>query len=377
LATTKTSKRAGIRRDKKYPRKKYINLMYKEKKVRNIAFSLGLFAVYLVLLYFFTKYGVYRELNRADEAERIFAEKQQELQEIQEKNNEFMDVRTEYSRYGNSYMTEQEAAAQDMVTMLNIIDERIYQKGAIQSVNVSGNVAEIKLGISDANRLPEIIRSLEQSEYISYVTAQTASTVEQNYNRIAVDEEGNVIAPQYVDASITLYFRSPEEVSNALLSGSEAVDAYLDASPTGQAVGDNAYVPYIMETTAAETDAETESEGDKSSDKNSSKDSSKNSSSKSESSSKNSGGSNSSSSKSSSKTSSQTTAQQQAAAAQAAAQQQALAAQQQALAAQAAAQQQAWAAQAAGGYSGVYIDTPNYNPFGNGAVSIQGGSPWG
>jgi Tfp pilus assembly protein PilN len=181
--------------------------MYKEKKVRNIAFSLGLFAVYLVLLYFFTKYGVYRELNRADEAERIFAEKQQELQEIQEKNNEFMDVRTEYSRYGNSYMTEQEAAAQDMVTMLNIIDERIYQKGAIQSVNVSGNVAEIKLGISDANRLPEIIRSLEQSEYISYVTAQTASTVEQNYNRIAVDEEGNVIAPQYVDASITLYFR--------------------------------------------------------------------------------------------------------------------------------------------------------------------------
>ncbi|MBE6005042.1 MAG: hypothetical protein E7232_13370 [Lachnospiraceae bacterium] len=377
MATTKTSKRAGIRRDKKYPRKKYINLMYKEKKVRNIAFSLGLFAVYLVLLYFFTKYGVYRELNRADEAERIFAEKQQELQEIQEKNNEFMDVRTEYSRYGNSYMTEQEAAAQDMVTMLNIIDERIYQKGAIQSVNVSGNVAEIKLGISDANRLPEIIRSLEQSEYISYVTAQTASTVEQNYNRIAVDEEGNVIAPQYVDASITLYFRSPEEVSNALLSGSEAVDAYLDASPTGQAVGDNAYVPYIMETTAAETDAETESEGDKSSDKNSSKDSSKNSSSKSESSSKNSGGSNSSSSKSSSKTSSQTTAQQQAAAAQAAAQQQALAAQQQALAAQAAAQQQAWAAQAAGGYSGVYIDTPNYNPFGNGAVSIQGGSPWG
>ena len=377
MATTKTSKRAGIRRDKKYPRKKYINLMYKEKKVRNIAFSLGLFAVYLVLLYFFTKYGVYRELNRADEAERIFAEKQQELQEIQEKNNEFMDVRTEYSRYGNSYMTEQEAAAQDMVTMLNIIDERIYQKGAIQSVNVSGNVAEIKLGISDANRLPEIIRSLEQSEYISYVTAQTASTVEQNYNRIAVDEEGNVIAPQYVDASITVYFRSPDEVSNALLSGSEAVDAYLDASPTGQAVGDNAYVPYIMETTAAETDAETESEGDKSSDKNSSKDSSKNSSSKSESSSKNSGGSNSSSSKSSSKTSSQTTAQQQAAAAQAAAQQQALAAQQQALAAQAAAQQQAWAAQAAGGYSGVYIDTPNYNPFGNGAVSIQGGSPWG
>ena len=30
---------------------------------------------------------------------KAIAEKQQELQEIQEKNNEFMDVRTEYSRY--------------------------------------------------------------------------------------------------------------------------------------------------------------------------------------------------------------------------------------------------------------------------------------
>ncbi|WP_036612067.1 hypothetical protein [Oribacterium sp. P6A1] len=377
MATTKTSKSIGIRRDKKYPSKKYINLMYKEKKVRNIAFSLSLFAVYLVLLYFFTKYGVYRELSKADNAERIYAEKLHELQELQEKNNEFMDVRTEYSRYGNSYMTDEESAAQDMVTMLNIIDERIHEKGAIQSVNVSGNVAEIKLGIADANRLPEIIRSLEESEYISYVTAQTASTVEQNYNKVTVDEEGNVIAPQYVDASITVYFRSPEEVTNAVSSGSETVDAYLDASPTGQAVGDNAYVPYIMETVAPETEdgtvAEEKSENSKSENSSSKNSSSKNNSSGSSSksgSTGNSSGSTGSSSKSSSKSSSNSSAQaaaQQQAAAQAAAQQQAWAAQQQA------------AAQTGGSTSAqnVYIDTPSANPFGSGSVSIQSGSPWG
>ncbi|ETP71956.1 hypothetical protein UYO_2096 [Lachnospiraceae bacterium JC7] len=361
--------------DKKYPYKKQINLMYKKRKVKNLAFTLVLFAVYLVCLFFFTKYGVYEELSKADHAEQIYRQKLQELQEIQEKNNEFSDVRAEYSHYGNSYMNTDESAAQDMVTMLNIIDERIHDIGAIQSASVTGNIADIKLGIDDANRLPEIIRSLEESEYINYVTAQTASTVDQNYSKAVLDADGNVIVPQYVDAAITVHFRSPEEVEAAVSSGnSEVVDAYLDASPTGLAVGDNAYVPYIMEIqrtepeTAAADSSKTESSEEKKSSSKSDSGSKKNSSGSGSSNGSSSGkSSGSSGSKSGSKTNSQ-----------AAAQQQAAAAQQQAAAAQAAAQQQAAAAQSGGGNAlqNVVIDTPNFSTFGNG-VSIQGGSPLG
>ena len=356
--------------DKKYPYKKQINLMYRKRKVKNLAFTLVLFAIYLVCLFFFTKYGVYKELSRADHAEQIYREKLQELQSIQEKNNEFSEVRAEYSHYGNSYMNTEEIAAQDMVTMLNVIDERIHDIGAIQNITVSGNIAEIKLGIDDANRLPEIIRSLEESEYINYVTAQTASTVEQNYSRASLDSEGNAIVPQYVDAAITVYFRTPEEVEAAVSSGnSEAVDTYLDASPKGLAVGDNAYVPFILERHAVETSSGEDgnsqaSEGEKNSSKPNS--STKNSSSKTGNT--GSSGKSSSSGSKGSGTNTQAAAQQQAA--QAAAQQQA--------AAQAAARQQAAAAQAGGtSYQNVVIDTPNQSSFGGGAVSIQGGSPLG
>ncbi|OON87363.1 hypothetical protein BXO88_03560 [Oribacterium sp. C9] len=354
--------------DKKYPYKKQINLMYHERKVRHIAFSIGLFTIYLILLFLFTKYGVYEELGKADQAERYYKEKQQELEQIQRKNDEYPDVRLEYSHYGNSYMNEQESSAQDMVTMLNIIDERIREIGAIQSVTISSNVADIRLGIEDANRLPEIIRSLEESEYINYVTAQTASTVEQNRNKSMVDADGNIIIPQYVDAAIEVHFRSPDEVTQAVASGnSEAVDAYLDASPNGEASGEHAYIPFIMEK-AEETEAAAESaaaaDNSKKKENGNEKSSSKSTGSKSGSSGNSSGNASASASKSNSKSSSQNSAQ-------AAAQQQA--------AAQAASKQQSASAQSVTGAPGqnVIIDTPNSGGFGSGAISIQGGSPLG
>ncbi len=350
--------------DRKYPYKKQINLMYRERKVRHIAFSLVLFTVYLVLLLFFTKYGVYEELSKADQAESYYKEKQYELEQLQKKNDEYSDVRLEYSHYGNSYMNEQESSAQDMVTMLNIIDERIREIGAIKSVNISNNVADIKLGIEDANRLPEIIRSLEESEYINYVTAQTASTVEQNRNKSMVDADGNIIIPQYVDAAIVVHFRSPDEVTQAVASGnSEAVDAYLDASPTGEATGEHAYIPFIMEK-AEETEAAAESAAATDDSKKKEKSSSKSSSSGNGSSGKSAGNASGANSNANSKASSQNSAQ-------AAAQQQA--------AAQAAARQQSATQQAGVGVPGqnVIIDTPSSGGFGSGTISVQGGSPLG
>ncbi|SFG29955.1 hypothetical protein [Oribacterium sp. WCC10] len=362
----KSSGRIQLNSRKKYPVKKRINLMYKQRKTRDIVFTLAVFCVYLVCLFFFQKFAVSGQLKKADDAESYFAEKQRELQEIQAKNNEYAAVRTEYSHYGNSYLTSDEEVAQDSVTMLNIIDTRIQYNGDIQNINLSGNVAEIKLCVVDAHLIPEIIKSLEESEYVNYVTAKTANTVDQDKNKVVVDEDGSVLNPQYVDATITIYFRSPDEVATAISMGEEAVDQYLDASPTGPATGDNAYVPEIREqetAPAAETvvATETEASGETSSGNAASGTSGSNDT-KSKASNKSSSSSSSKSKSSSGSTNQQALAQQQAA-------------QQQQAAAYAAAQAQAQANAAAANTQNVYIDTPG--GFGSGSISIQGGSPLG
>ncbi|MBO5598188.1 MAG: hypothetical protein J5943_06280 [Oribacterium sp.] len=247
MALKANANKIQIGRARKLPVKKTINLMYKEKTRTDIVFTLLIFMLYLVALYFFSKYGVSAQLSKADAAESFFNQKLQELHALQAENNEYANVITEYSHYGNGFLTDGEVAAQDRITMLNVIDQRIHTTGGIQNIKIIDNIAQINLGVSDANMIPEIIKQLEESEYVGYVTAQTASTVDQRSNEVQVDAEGNVITPLYVDASITVNFRSPAEVEAALSNGETAVDAYLDASPTGFATGTNVYVPTIVE----------------------------------------------------------------------------------------------------------------------------------
>ena len=357
MAAKASINRIQIGKSRKYPVKKTINLMYKEKTRSDIVFTLLIFMLYLVALYFFSKYGVSAQLSKADAAESFYNQKLQELHALQAENNEYANVIAEYSHYGNGFLTDGEVAAQDRITMLNVIDQRIHTTGGIQSIKIIDNIAQINLGVPEAEMIPEIIKQLEESEYVGYVTAQTASTVDINNAQIEVDADGNVLTPLYVDASITVNFRSPAEVEAALSNGETAVDAYLDASPTGFATGTNVYVPTIVEQpsedaegTEEKTEAKKEDKDTKKEDKSSKDNKSKSSSDSKSSSSK----SNSSSSSSDAKAKAQ--AAQKAADAQAAAQ----------------AQAQQQAASSASSQT-VSIDTDTSQFGGN--VTISGGSP--
>ena len=372
MALKANANKIQIGRARKLPVKKTINLMYKEKTRTDIVFTLLIFMLYLVALYFFSKYGVSAQLSKADAAESFFNQKLEELHALQAENNEYANVITEYSHYGNGFLTDGEVAAQDRITMLNVIDQRIHTTGGIQNIKIIDNIAQINLGVSDANMIPEIIKQLEESEYVGYVTAQTASTVDQRSNEVQVDAEGNVITPLYVDASITVNFRSPAEVEAALSNGETAVDAYLDASPTGFATGTNVYVPTIVEQPSEDaegTEEKTEEKKDTKKEDKSSKDNKSKSSSDSKSSS-----SKSSSSSSSSDAKAKAQAAQKVADAQAASQQQAAAQQREQQAAQAAAQAQAQQQAASSASSQTTSIDTDTSQFGS-SVTISGGSP--
>ncbi|WP_031554052.1 hypothetical protein [Oribacterium sp. FC2011] len=374
MALKANAKKIQIGRARKLPVKKTINLMYKEKTRTDIVFTLLIFMLYLVALYFFSKYGVSAQLSKADAAESHFNQKLEELHALQAENNEYANVITEYSHYGNGFLTESEVAAQDRITMLNVLDQRIHTTGGIQNIKIVDNIAHINLGVPEAEMIPEIIKQLEESEYVGYVTAQTASTVDKKNNtQVEVDEDGNVLTPLYVDASITVNFRSPAEVEAALANGETAVDAYLDASPTGFATGTNVYVPAIIEQPSEDTEEETEEKKEEKKDTKKEDKSSKDNKSKSSSDSKSSS-SKSSSSSSSSDAKAKAQAAQKAADAQAASQQQAAAKQREQQAAQAAAQAQAQQQAASSASSQTsYIDTDTSQFGGN--VTISGGSP--
>ena len=330
----------------KYPSKKTINLMYREHDTQDRIFTIVLFLLFMIFLYFFSRFGVAAQLAKADAAEAEYSRVEESLQKVKEANSSYADVRADYSHYGNSYLNDDERSRQDRVTMLNVIDERVHAAGGIQTVQIQNNVAVITVGVTDAQRLPDIILSLEGSEYVNYVTAQTAATNDDDYQLSA---DGTPEAPLFVTGQLTIYFRTPEEVKQAIEGGEAAAsDQSLDAGEYGTATGQNAYVPSI---TNQRPDIEA----------------GKNETASSAASSASSG--------SSSVQSTTASAERQAAqrAAQEAEKRQAA---QQAQAAQqtAAAVPQTVAVQ----QQSANVDTPAENPFGSGAdISIQGGSPLG
>ena len=238
-----------IGRSGKYPSKKTINLMYREHDTQDRVFTLVLFALFMIFLYFFSCYGVAAQLARADAAEANYSRMEQNLEKMKEANSQYASVRADYSHYGNGYLNDEELSRQDRVTMLNVIDERVHAAGGIQTIRIQDNIAVITVGVTDAQRLPDIILSLEDSEYVSYVTAQTAAT-DEDKDKLSLSEDGTPDQPLFVTGQLTIYFRTPEEVRAALASGeaSATSDQALDAGESGSAIGENAYIPSIQHT---------------------------------------------------------------------------------------------------------------------------------
>ena len=238
-----------IGRSGKYPSKKNINLMYREHDTQDRVFTLVLFALFMIFLYFFSRYGVAAQLARADAAEANYSRMEQNLAKMKEANSQYASVRADYSHYGNGYLNDEELSRQDRVTMLNVIDERVHAAGGIQTIQIQDNIAVITVGVTDAQRLPDIILSLEGSEYVNYVTAQTAAT-DEDKDKLSLSADGTPDQPLFVTGQLTIYFRTPEEVRAALASGeaSATSDQALDAGEYGSATGQNAYIPSVQHT---------------------------------------------------------------------------------------------------------------------------------
>ena len=90
-----------IERGGKYPSKKTINLMYREHDTQDRVFTLVLFALFMIFLYFFSRYGVAAQLARADAAEANYSRMEQNLAKMKEANSQYARVRADYAHSGD------------------------------------------------------------------------------------------------------------------------------------------------------------------------------------------------------------------------------------------------------------------------------------
>ena len=110
----------------KYPKKRRINLYQKQVKKGKIAAELGVFVVFMGLVYGFSQFDVVRLLRKADQAEAVYAATEQQLSALQKSNEVYSEVQAEYAHYGNGYLNEEERQLPDRRKMLDSLKSQIF-----------------------------------------------------------------------------------------------------------------------------------------------------------------------------------------------------------------------------------------------------------
>ena len=175
----------------KYPDKEVINFIKDEKK-KSDGKALLVFTLFMALLLVFIYFGVIRQLQKIDAAEKAYNEANSELADWQEKSEELSDVEEEYNSRIEMYYTEEEVNYSNRKEIIDLISEDVLPYLDDVSVNVSSdNQISIYANQDDFSTVSQVLDILKADDRIYYVNVTTS-------NQESTETSGYTVDAQYV-----------------------------------------------------------------------------------------------------------------------------------------------------------------------------------
>ena len=182
--------------------------------------AIALFAVYLVLLFFFTRFGVIGQLQRISAMESEYSTLQSQVDALKNSNAGYDAVRAEYSHYGNGYLNDDEKAQQDRMKILDVIEDKLLPSDALQDITITQNTATLTINSEKLKNVSEIVADLESDPIVSYVTV-TQSTG--NAQQASADPKA-ASDGKNVTSTMTIVFQDADAGSGDTQSPEEALE---------------------------------------------------------------------------------------------------------------------------------------------------------
>lgn len=189
----------------RYPKKRRINLYQNQIKKEIIAAELGIFAVFMVLVYAFSQVAVVGLLNKADTAEAIYSATERQLDKLKESNKEYDLVVAEYAHYGNGYLNAEEAELPDRERMLDSLKANIFTLTAVSSVSITADQMSVEGTLPNGSLFPDLIRDMQADENVRYATASLEETLQKD------GQENALASSKNVGVSMMVFFNKPGE----------------------------------------------------------------------------------------------------------------------------------------------------------------------
>ena len=208
----------------KYPKKTSINLLRVESHVKENLFSIVVLLIFMTAVLFAVKHFVIGGYAEVDRMESYYNSEQSILDAMKDKNAEYSEVRAQYSHYGNGYLNEDEAAEQDRIKILDVVEQKLLSEGALENISITGNTATLTINNRKLGNVSDISAALEENDIVKYVTVTNSETDQQDTG-IAVANEDATQKKTTVTTIMTIIFKDANEDEKAAAAAAAANQA--------------------------------------------------------------------------------------------------------------------------------------------------------
>ncbi len=179
-------------RKNEYPSKQTVNLVFKERSINSPSRAIPAFALFLVFLTLFIRFGVQGQLQKMEAAESALRRAQSDLNGYMEYNSDYDEIKEQYSQYFNDYLNEDEAVLQDRMKVLELLEQCVMTRADMSNIAIQGNVCRVSITDVPLNTISDIVATLEGNPQVQYISVVTAGTENGDDAQIGQNVTANV-----------------------------------------------------------------------------------------------------------------------------------------------------------------------------------------
>jgi hypothetical protein len=161
----------------KLPSKKTMNL-YQIEVTDNSWQRVIPYAILIIFIVFvFTKFGVFQRISQLNTLNEQVSEAQSQLDKFNNSLVDYDDVKSEYIRYTNDYMLEEEGKLVDRTRIIGLIGDYVSNIGEIKRYAITNNTVSLEVIVDTLDDVRLIRKQLETVDWIGRITVNTATKI--------------------------------------------------------------------------------------------------------------------------------------------------------------------------------------------------------
>ena len=154
-------------RKNEYPSKQTVNLVFKERSINSPSRAIPAFALFLVFLTLFIRFGVQGQLQKMEAAESALRRAQSDLNGYMEYNSDYDEIK-------------------------ELLEQCVMTRADMSNIAIQGNVCRVSITDVPLNTISDIVATLEGNPQVQYISVVTAGTENGDDAQIGQNVTANV-----------------------------------------------------------------------------------------------------------------------------------------------------------------------------------------